>query len=68
MLALTTRDAVSQVFVVEVNFPCVWSPHMTPVTTFFENFCTKAELATLELQGEPLFDPCKSFEGFGQLK
>ena len=32
-----------------------------------ENCCTKAELATLELQEQPLFNPSESFEGFDQL-
>ena len=32
-----------------------------------KNGCTKAELATLELQEQSLFDPCESFEEYGQL-
>ena len=55
------------VFVVKVDFLCVRSPHMVPEKTVPENCCTKAELAAFELQEQPLFDPCKSFEGFVEL-
>ena len=34
---------------------------------FRENCRTKVDLTTLELQEQPLFDPCESFEGFGDL-
>ena len=39
---------------------------MVPGTTFPENCCTKAELATLELQEQPLFDPYKYFDRLSQ--
>ena len=55
------------VFVVEVDFLCVRSSHMVPKRTFPQNCCAKAELATLELQKQSLFGPCKSFEKFGGL-
>ena len=50
VLISTTRGAVLLVFVVEIDFLCVGSPHMVPGTAFPEKCCTKAELATLELQ------------------
>ena len=64
-----TRCAVTLVFVLEVGCLCVGSPHMVPEITNSENCCAKAELATLKLQEEQIiFDQCKSFEGFVQLK
>ena len=54
-------------FLVEVDFLCVRSSHMVPKRTFPQNCCAKAELATLELQKQSLFGPCKSFEKFGGL-
>ena len=51
-----------------VNFICVGSPHIIPGITFPKNCCTKAELAILELQDQPLFGACEYVEGFGQLK
>ena len=65
VLVSTTRVAIPLVCVVEVI--CVGLPHMVHGITFPEKCCTKAELATLELQDQPLFDVCESFEGFGQL-
>ena len=55
------------VFVVEVNFLCVDSPHKASGITFHENCFTKAELTTLKQQEQTLFDPCESFEGLNQL-
>ena len=50
VLASATRGAVPRVFVVEVDFLCMGSPHMFPGIPFNEDCCTKAVLATLELQ------------------
>ena len=57
VLVSTTRGAVTLVFVVKVDFLCVGSRRMVPGKTFPGNCCPKAELATLELQEQPLFDP-----------
>ena len=67
MLVSTTSGAVALVYVVEVDFLCVGSPHMVPEKTFPEKYCTKTELATLELEERPLFVSCESLEGFSQL-
>ena len=55
------------VFVVEVEFLCVGSPHMVLEKTFSENCCTKAEFASLKLQEQPLFDLSESFKELGEL-
>ena len=64
-----TRCAVTLVFVLEVGCFCLESPHLVPEITSPEKCCAKAELPTLKLQEEQIiFDQCKSFEGFAQLK
>ena len=68
ILVSVARDVILLVCVIEVNFICVGSPHIIPGITFPKNCCTKAELAILELQDQPLFGACEYVEGFGQLK
>ena len=57
----------SPVFFVDVGFLWVGLPHMVPGIIFLWNCCNKSELATQELHEQPLFNPCKFFEGFSQL-
>ena len=61
------KGCSSPVFFVDVGFLCVGLPHMAPGIVFLWNCCNKSKLATLELHEQPLFNRCKSFEGFGQL-
>ena len=67
MLVSTIRGAVPLFVAVKLDSLCVGSPHMVSGTTFPEECWIKAESATLELQEQPLFNPCETFEGFGQL-
>ena len=67
MLVSGTKGAVSLVCMVKVGFLYLESPHMVNKIIFRENCRTKVDLTTLELQEQPLSDPCESFEGFGDL-
>ena len=67
MLVSVARISVSLPIVVDVDSRCVRSPHMVPGIQVPENCCTKAEVTALELQKQPVFDPCKSFKGLLQL-